>query len=46
VQGINQLTRDGLLRPLIDRIFSFEQVVEAHRYMETCPSRGRVVLQV
>lgn len=46
VQCINQLTRDGLLRPLIDRIFSFEQVVEAHRYMETCPSRGRVVLQV
>ena len=44
LQGINQLTADGLLKPLIDKTFSFDEVVEAHRYMETCPSRGRVVL--
>lgn len=46
VQAINQLTGDGLLRPQIDRVFAFDDVVEAHRYMETCPSRGRVVLTV
>lgn len=46
LQGINQLTRDGLLQPLIDRVFAFDEVVEAHRRMETCPSRGRVVLQL
>lgn len=46
LQGVNQLTRDGLLRPLIDKVFAFDRVVEAHRHMETCPSRGRVVLQV
>ncbi|MBS7660649.1 zinc-dependent alcohol dehydrogenase family protein [Pseudomonas lalucatii] len=46
LQGINQLTRDGLLRPLIKQVFPFDKVVEAHRLMETCPSRGRVVLQV
>ena len=46
LQGINQLTADGLLRPLIDSVFSFDEVVAAHRYMETCPSRGRVLLQV
>lgn len=46
LQHINQLTRDGLLKPSIDRVFAFEQVVEAHQYMETCPDRGRVVLQV
>ncbi|MDP3813801.1 zinc-dependent alcohol dehydrogenase family protein [Pseudomonas sp.] len=44
LQGINQLTADGLLQPLIDSQYSFEQVVAAHRYMETCPSRGRVLL--
>jgi len=44
LQGINQLTADGLLQPLIDKVYPFEQVVAAHRYMETCPSRGRVVL--
>jgi NADPH:quinone reductase-like Zn-dependent oxidoreductase len=46
VQAINQLTGDGLIRPQIDRVFAFDDVVEAHRYMETCPSRGRVVLTV
>jgi NADPH:quinone reductase-like Zn-dependent oxidoreductase len=46
LQGINQLTRDGLLRPLIKQVFAFDKVVDAHRLMETCPTRGRVVLQV
>ena len=46
VQGINQLTADGLLKPLIDKVYSFDEVVEAHRYMETCPSRGRVLLDL
>lgn len=44
--GVNQLTADGLLRTQIDRTFTFDNVVEAHRYMETCPSRGRVVITV
>jgi NADPH:quinone reductase-like Zn-dependent oxidoreductase len=46
LQQINQLTRDGLLKPSIDRVFAFDDVVAAHQYMETCPDRGRVVLRV
>ncbi|MFZ3184416.1 MAG: zinc-dependent alcohol dehydrogenase family protein [Pseudomonas sp.] len=46
LQHINQLTREGLLKPSIDRVFEFDQVVAAHQYMETCPARGRVVLRV
>jgi NADPH:quinone reductase-like Zn-dependent oxidoreductase len=46
LQGVNQLTSDGLLRTQIERVFPFDQVVAAHRLMETCPRRGRVVLQV
>jgi NADPH:quinone reductase-like Zn-dependent oxidoreductase len=46
LQGINQLTADGVLLPLVDKVFGFADVVAAHRYMETCPSRGRVLLQV
>lgn len=46
LQGINQLTADGVLLPLVDKVFGFDDVVAAHRYMETCPSRGRVLLQV
>ncbi|VXD00535.1 NADPH:quinone reductase [Pseudomonas sp. 8Z] len=41
---INQMTADRLLTPLIDKVFDFEDFVAAHRYMETCPSRGRVAL--
>ncbi len=46
LHGVNQLTRDGMLRPLVDKVFAFERVVDAHRYMETCPSRGRVLLDL
>lgn len=46
LQGVNQLTSDGLLRTQIERVFAFDQVVAAHRLMETCPRRGRLVLQV
>ncbi|GIZ13949.1 zinc-dependent alcohol dehydrogenase family protein [Pseudomonas sp. NCCP-436] len=43
---INQMTVDRLLTPVVDRVFAFEDFVEAHRYMETCPKRGRVALQL
>ncbi|QLF91827.1 zinc-dependent alcohol dehydrogenase family protein [Pseudomonas sp. ABC1] len=41
---INQLTAEGLLTPVIDRVFAFEDFLEANHYMETCPNRGRVAL--
>ena len=43
---INQLTRDGLLRAHIDKVFAFEDVVAAHRHLESGDCRGRVVLKV
>lgn len=36
----------GLLKPVIDRRFSLEQVVEAHRYMESNANIGKIVLDV
>lgn len=44
LKDINLLTRDGLLRPEIDRVFDLDHVVDAHRYMETRPNCGRVVI--
>jgi NADPH:quinone reductase-like Zn-dependent oxidoreductase len=44
LQHINQLTTDHLLKPVIDKVFAFDDFIEAHRYMETCPNRGRVAL--
>ncbi|CAD5110277.1 zinc-dependent alcohol dehydrogenase family protein [Zestomonas carbonaria] len=44
LNAINQLTRDGLLKTEIGKVFPLDKVVEAHRYMEGCPKDGRVVL--
>jgi NADPH:quinone reductase-like Zn-dependent oxidoreductase len=44
LQHINRLTADHLLTPVIDKVFAFDDFIAAHRYMETCPNRGRVAL--
>ena len=36
----------GALKPVIDRIFGFDQMVEAHRYLETNGQFGKVVVTV
>jgi len=46
LREINRLTEAGLLKPTIDRVFDFDEVVEAHRYLETQPGSGRVVISV
>lgn len=46
LRDINQMTADRVLVPQITRVYPFEQFVEAHRYMDECPCRGRVALQM
>ena len=46
LQDLDQLTADRVLAPLQTRSFPFEQVVQAHRYMDTCPIGGRAVLEL
>ena len=46
LRDINQLTADKVLLPLVVRVFPFEAFVEAHRYMDDCPCRGRVALDL
>jgi NADPH:quinone reductase-like Zn-dependent oxidoreductase len=38
------LLESGLLAPVIDRVYNFEQVVEAHEAMEKNESFGKIVL--
>lgn len=40
------LYEEGTIRPHIDRTFPFEQAAEAHTYMESRQSKGKVVLVV
>lgn len=46
LREINQLTADRVLLPLDVKVFSFDKFVEAHRYMDDCPCRGRVALEL
>lgn len=40
------LFADGRLKPIIDRSFNLEEVVEAHRYMESNSNFGKIVLKI
>ncbi|NKB39275.1 MAG: zinc-binding dehydrogenase [Gammaproteobacteria bacterium] len=36
---------NGSLRPLVDRVFDFEQTLDAYRYMETNQQKGKIVVK-
>ncbi|ARP66901.1 NADPH:quinone reductase [Mesorhizobium sp. WSM1497] len=36
----------GTLRPIIDRTFAFDQIVEAHRYLESNEQFGKIVVTI
>lgn len=36
----------GRLKPVIDRVFEFDEIVEAHRYLESNAQVGKVVVRV
>ena len=45
LQALAELVDEGKLKPLIDKeIFSFEQIVAAHRYFESGQVIGKLLL--
>lgn len=43
---IGKLIEDGVIRPVVDKVFSFEQMNEAMDYVERGRAKGKVVVKV
>ena len=43
---IGKLLQDGTIRPVIDKVFPFDQVKEALAYLEKGRAKGKVVVQM
>lgn len=43
---INTMLENGVIKPLIDKVYKLDQIIEAHRYVESFRKVGNVVVDV
>jgi len=41
---MTELVEQGIVKPVIDKIYRFEPIVDAHKYVDTGHKKGNVVL--
>jgi len=43
---IKKLAEGGFIKPFIDRVYSIDEIVEAHKYVDTGRKKGNVVIRI
>ncbi|MCF8359717.1 MAG: NAD(P)-dependent alcohol dehydrogenase [Prolixibacteraceae bacterium] len=46
LKEIKELTEAGLIKPYLDKIYSLDEIVEAHRYVQQGHKRGGVAIRI
>lgn len=46
MRDLGALAAEGAIRPVVDRTYAFDDIVEAHRYVDTGRKRGSVVIEM
>jgi NADPH:quinone reductase-like Zn-dependent oxidoreductase len=46
LEQVTRLVEAGFIRPVIDRVYPMEHIVEAHEYCETKRARGKIVITI
>lgn len=46
LEEITKLIQDGIIKPIVDKVYPFEQAQEALEYVESGRARGKVVLKI
>ena len=46
LEQISHLLEQGKIRPLVDRVYPLEELVEAHEYCETKQAQGKIVIEI
>jgi len=46
LRTLASLAESGELKPVVDRVYDFDDIVEAHRYVDTGRKRGNVIVRI
>lgn len=46
LEQVGRMVEQGAVRPLIDAVYSLDEVIDAHKHIETGNTRGKVVISI